>query len=213
MSSLESTHFLKPLTLISHARCTIPPYISEEVSIQQLSDSFRNVILGDIHTTPKLPQDNVHYATSPTSITFSKHKKGAHGYLVFTLSDNTIQHTPMVLPTKVLITPTNLRQATHILQKRDKNFRKVRFIGSPEELRDLHRLPTKNIVKDFILKDEIIDDGLAENSLKDFLSSNVSISEFAFSYFKDTLRIREQSLINIKILYERFRSKKCVHRK
>ena len=89
----SNTH--KDLILISHARCSIPPFITEEVSIEKLSLNFKQVLLGDIHTTPNLPYDNILYATSPSSITFSKAKKESNGYLRCNTKTNEFTFKPL----------------------------------------------------------------------------------------------------------------------
>lgn len=208
----------KDLILISHARCTIPPYITEEISIKNLSDNFKEVILGDIHTAPDLPYKNVTYTTSPSAITFSLPKNNAHGFLVVDCDKDKVSFKALDLPSKHLIVENNFDKAKHILEKRKKakvrHFIKLRFTGSASEIRDLTRITSKFVVKDFsLLGDDLDSNEEVENKLKEFLKSDISIVDFAFGYFKDVLQINEQNIIDLKKLYEELRSKKGVHRK
>jgi len=208
----------KDLLLISHARCTIAPYITEEVSIEKLASSFKQVILGDIHTAPNLPFSNVMYATSPSSITFSIPQKDAHGMLLVNMEKELYEFIPLEIPSKHLVIEDNITKAKALLESRvktsSKHFIKLRFTGTAKEIRDLNRIPAIMVVKDFVLVDNIIDNsGLLDSKLKDFLKSNVSIVDYAFDYFKSTLKINEQMLIDLKVKYEKLRTKKGVHRK
>jgi DNA repair exonuclease SbcCD nuclease subunit len=67
--------------IFTHARCTIPPFITEEVSFSQLSNKYDLVILGDIHS-PCDVQKNVYYTYEPNNNSFVKYKEKTKGYLV-----------------------------------------------------------------------------------------------------------------------------------
>lgn len=220
---LESKQFPN-LTLISHARCTIAPYITEEVSIKLLSESFRQVILGDIHTQPTLPYENVKYVTSPSSIHFSTPIKDAHGCLYIHKLYKDEENTEGVfeygfrsfsIPSKHLIVVEDFQEAKSILLKGSKrHFLKVRFKGTAEEIRELSKIPSQNILKDLSLVHDSVGKVLeAENSLQTFLQNKTSVSEYAFRYFKETLKINENTLITLKQSYEQLRTSKGVHKK
>ena len=112
---LQATKY-KDKLLISHARCTIPPHITEEISIRLLSESFREVVLGDIHTQPTLPFDNVTYTTSPSNVSFTAYKKDSHGYISFNLDEFKPYFSILNIPTKVLLTPKTFKDAERELK-------------------------------------------------------------------------------------------------
>jgi len=68
----------KPNLLFSHIRCDLG-YVKEEFPLQDLSDKFDYVFLGDIHRFDFKPFDNVVYTSSPYSINFSEIQK--YGYI------------------------------------------------------------------------------------------------------------------------------------
>lgn len=210
---LETNKYLDTL-LISHARCSIPPYIAEEFPIALMSDSFRYTVLGDIHSQPKLPFDNVMYTTSPSNVTFSEHVKDAHGYVIYDIPSNVCEFIPIAIPTKTLVTCNTIEEARKALTSTHKHFWKVRFRGTGEELRELSKYHPLNTVKDLQLDLGVISEQVPEqaSALSEFLGSQVSLSEFAFSYFKNNLNIKEDKLEVIRQLYEKYRTAKGSHK-
>lgn len=200
--------------LISHARCTIPPYIKEEVSINLLSESFNFVILGDIHTQPTLPYENVKYTTSPSSIHFTKKIRDAHGAAIFNLEDMAYYFKKLPIPGRIVINCDSVEEVIKEFSKKTRDYRKIRFSGGYEELQQLRHLKAPYVIKDFTLITEEIKEHTDEQAkrLADFLSSKVSMSSFAFQYFKDTIGIKEDNLEEIRQAYEKIRTKKGSHK-
>jgi len=214
IAHLQSTSYPN-LTLISHARCTIEPYIVEEVPIKVLSEGFKEVLLGDIHTQPVLPYHNVMYTTSPSNVSFTAYQKGAHGYL--RLFEGNTKFIPIELPTKKLLTYDTVEEVVAFLTKpigADRHYYKVRFKGTAEELRTLSKLTKANTIKDFSVASSIISEEEPEEVVKlsEFLSSKASLSVFAFTYFSNTLQIKEGYLEEIRQDYEKYRTEKGGHR-
>lgn len=209
---LELTSY-RELTLISHARCTIPPYITEEVSIKAFSEGFKQVILGDIHTQPSLPFNNVIYTTSPSNVHFTKEVKDSHGFLRY--SDGNLEYKPIKIPSRFLVEPKTAEEVLKILKaKAPTDLLKIRYEGTSEELRELSKYHNKNIIKDLTVKGVKIEEGTnAEvDSLTEFLSAKASLTEFAFRFFKESLGIQEDSLEELRQAYERKRTAKGSHK-
>lgn len=206
------------LILVSHARCTIPPYIVEEVNIKQLSDSFKLVVLGDIHTQPTLPFNNVKYCTSPSNVSFTVRKEKAHGFILLNTIDMESTHISLRIPSKTVRIAKDFDECVAIIGKhsrsKSQDYMKVKFEGTAEELRELSKLPSRNVVKDFIVQTSTIHSETAEDasdSLKDFLNSKISMSEFAFTFFHKSLKIPEDVVNLIKQRYEEIKTSKGAH--
>ncbi len=208
---LENNSY-KELILVSHARCTIPPYIQEEVSIKALSESFKEVILGDIHTQPVLPFSNVRYTTSPSSVSFTPFKKDSHGLVLHDTNTGSITWVPFkAIPGKFLVHPKNFKDAVKVMKmKPGLSFRKVRYVGTPEEIRELQEIPTNNTIKELTVLTDVIETESNADRLKEFLGSNIDISTYAFNYFEDALNIKGDDKETIRMAYEHYVSQKGI---
>ena len=212
------TSSFKQLTLLSHARCTIPPYIQEETSIQQLSKNFKKVLLGDIHRQPLGLPTNVVYTTSPSNISFTKNDSKLHGYIEYNVKEDTEVFVQPNIPYKTLVECKTFMEARKEMMRSHKDmygvYRKVRFAGTSSEIRELNQFTTINVVKDFTLKITEIATGNTEESdkLAEFLASKLSISQYAFSYFNETLKIPESVTEEMRIRWEQLRTKRRLHK-
>ena len=83
--SIERIKHYEADILISHFRCNVPPYIKEEVPVQEFKDRYKMAILGDIHNAEISPATNFFYTGSPYSTKFSSSIK-THGYRVVTIT-------------------------------------------------------------------------------------------------------------------------------
>ena len=203
------------LALISHARCTIEPYIKEEVSIELLSKSFKEVILGDIHTQPKLPFKNVTYTTSPSSVSFVGVKRDTHGYLRYHMNSCFVEFCPINIPSRQLIICKTFEEAQrHLKLTAGTSYKKLRFKGTEKEVIELNKLNQKFVIKDFVVDQGVIGVDVPDEAekLTDFLSSKVSLSEFAFNFFREVLRIKEGPVEDIRQQYEILRTSKGAHK-
>jgi DNA repair exonuclease SbcCD nuclease subunit len=213
--SLETGSSYKDLVLVSHARCDIPPYIKEEISIKLLSENFKRVILGDIHTAPKLPFSNVHYTTSPSNIHFTKFVRKAHGFLDYKMAEDEIIFIPLVTYTKELLVCETVEEVVGLLGRTPKENRlvKIKFSGTLEELRAIREVKNPGFILDLSMKiDEISISEEKDSKLSAFLASNKSLTEYAFQYFRDTLNVPEGHLSILKQDYEKLRTLKGAHR-
>jgi len=203
-------------TLISHARCTIPPYIAEEIPIEILSKSFKQVVLGDIHTQPTLPFDNVIYTTSPSNITFTKLVEGAHGFIVYHQDTQSIEWKSIDIPSKQLVTFETPEEVIAFYKlPADSQLTKVRFKGHADIVRALGKLSRPNTISDFVITSgEITRDCDKDQvqTLSTFLSSKVDISEYAFKFFKNALGRPEEVIDGIHKSWKELRVARGSHR-
>jgi metallophosphoesterase superfamily enzyme len=198
------------LTLVSHARCTVAPLFYEETSIAALAENFKYVLLGDIHTAPDLPYKNVHYTTSPSNIHFTPLEPWTHGVLKFSVTDGP-KFLALDLPSKSLVVCKTFQEAKSLLMLTGTtNYRKVRYTGTEEELQLLARIkPNRGIIRDLRLHQAQIEPGEDQesvHSLADFLSSKVSITEYAFNYFHETFK-SPTAIVDIRRTYEQYKTK------
>jgi len=167
---------------ISHARCTIPPHIVEEVDISQFSKWFHTTILGDIHQ-PFSPYPNVHYTSSPVPIHFSTYKKNATGYIkinneTFEIERHFINDIGKVklITTADMISQTIMHRCTS-----PKNLYKLVVQDAPEKLQGIQKYATTNIK---IFPEATVSKKDISENIKNVLDQSLEIEDILFEYLR-----------------------------
>jgi DNA repair exonuclease SbcCD nuclease subunit len=174
--------------LLTHARCTIPPFIEEEFPIEELSKTFELTVLGDIHM-PLSPFPNVIYPSSPNNLDFTTYKPNSNGYLIVNTDLTTIR-VPLDLPHREKRVVTEVtKDELAALDKR--HLYKLMLEAEPGDMPKIRALLPPYVKVEFIPKVDRITEGLDEK-LQEFLSSKMSIEDMLFQALAD----RDQKQIN-----------------
>ena len=186
----------KSKILFTHARCTIAPYIKEEVDFKLLSEKYDMVVLGDIHH-PCAVQDNVYYTYEPTNNSFVKYKKKTTGYLVI---DTELQQVTRVfpeLPHKDILKVTTVEGLDDIISELSRdNLYKI-TVEAP--LADRVKLTDywHNVIWDFIPQIDM-EQQEEEVELKQLVNRKVSIEDTLLQHTQTTYKFSLDVLNQIK---------------
>ncbi len=190
--------------LVSHARCTLGEYIKEEVDIKKLSDSYRQVILGDIHDQYQ-PYPNVYYTSSPSAVTFKK-EKATHGFI--TIYKRTIKYVPLYIPTKHVVEFTDVKEAIKFINSLSsrKDYYKVKVRCLPSEAITLRSVTHPRVKKEVIFQEA--EDSKTDSyrksldSIKDFLSAKADVTEYLFEYMGEKSKYSRNEIIELQNLFK-----------
>jgi len=185
--------------IITHARCSIPPFVTEEVSFKQLSEKYKDglVILGDIHSPVKDLPTNVYYTYEPTNNHFVKHKVNTKGYLLVDTATNSVQRIFPKLLYKDVLEFTSVREAEGALQLlKDDNLYKVIITAPIADFTSLNK-DLGNVV--FELVPEInIEQQEEEQELKELVNRKVSIEETLLQHTQSSYKFSLDTLNKVK---------------
>ena len=169
----------------SHARCTVPPHITEEVNIQKFSDRYGLTILGDIHS-PMAPFDNVVYTSSPVPIHFKLYQKNSTGYLVVDEDAGTYtrHYINDIAKVKVMTTSLKLGDTINALKRKPNgSLYKVvvedyaeKLLGIQKWATDAIRIEPKVVLRTEDVKDKV----------KAVLDQSLTIEDVLYSFLKET---------------------------
>ena len=171
----------------SHARCTIPPHIVEEVSMDKFSERYTLTILGDIHS-PMEPRHNVVYTSSPVPIHFKNYQKNSTGYLMVDEEKQTYTRHFINDLAKIKVTTTThkIHDTIAAMKKTSGgNIYKVVVEDYPEKLVGIQKWATAGIKiepKVILHKQDVYD------KVKEVLDQSLSIEEILYSYLKDNYK-------------------------
>lgn len=166
--------------IFTHARCTIPPFIEEEVSFKQLSDKYDLVILGDIHSPCDI-QSNVYYTYEPTNNSFVKYKENTKGYLIVDTDSLEVTRVFPKLPYKDVLRANSLDGLEDIISKLDRN--NLYKITLEIPLADVPKVNRSwyHVVYDIVPQINI-EQQVEEAELKELVQRKVSIEETLLQY-------------------------------
>lgn len=197
-SNIQFTHTLKKCKLLfTHARCTIPPFIQEEISFELLSKKADLVILGDIHH-PANTQSNIHYCYEPSSNTYTTHQKNSTGYLIVNTETLEVTRRHPELPHKELLKFDSMQDYLDAksLYYKEPNLYKIVITDYIENLKPLgvanaiFEYNPRVVVEEKPLKEE--------EELKEIISQRVSISEALLAHTQESYRFSLDVLNKIK---------------
>ena len=171
----------------SHARCTIPPHIVEEVDLKKFHDTYQLTVLGDIHS-PMEPYENVVYTSSPIPIHFKLYQKNSTGYLI--VDEETCTYTRHfindIAKVKIMTSAVRLGDTIHALKKKPSgNLYKVVVEDYPEKLLGIQKWATNSIriePKVMLRKDDVAD------KVKSVLDQSLTIEDILHGFLKETYR-------------------------
>jgi len=172
---------------ISHARCSIPPHITEEVDISKFAGTYELTILGDIHS-PVAPYENVVYTSSPVPIHFRALKKDSTGYLEVDISTRsyTRHYINGLAKIKIMTTAFKLGDTVKALKKAPGyNLYKVVVEDYPEKLLNIQRYATNSIK---IEPKIIIDNSDVTDKVAKVLDQSVEIEDILYDYLRKNYR-------------------------
>ena len=172
---------------VSHARCTVPPHITEEVAISKFAETYGLTILGDIHM-PLEPFVNVVYTSSPVPIHFKPLKKNSTGYLE--VDTKTLSYTRHYInelaKIKVVTSAFKLGDTIKGLKKaQGYNLYKVVVEDYPEKLLNIQRYATRSVK---IEPKIIITNSDVTNKVREVLDQSVEIEDILFDFLRDNYR-------------------------
>ena len=177
--------------LVTHARCTIEPYIKEEVDIKKLYTNHKAVILGDIHRPLKLSA-NCMYTASPSSVTYVIPKAKQHGYIKVSSSLEISRHF-LDIPNKIKLTYNSVDECLIAIKNLSKtNLYKLSVKDTPENLVRLRDLKDKNIILDPIPQ---IGRSKVDDSFSDILEHRTSIKDLLYGYMRDNHKFSEAIIL------------------
>lgn len=197
-SNIQFMHTLKKQKVIfTHARCTIPPFIQEEISFEQLSKKADLVILGDIHH-PVNTQSNIHYTYEPSRNTYTTHQKNSTGYLVVNTETLEVTRRHPELPHKELLKFDSMAEFIEAksLYYKEPNLYKVVITDYIENLKPLG---VANMIFEYNPRVVVEEKPLKEEEeLKEIISQRVSISEALLAHTQESYRFSLDILNKIK---------------
>jgi DNA repair exonuclease SbcCD nuclease subunit len=181
--------------IFTHARCSIEPYIKEEVSFELMSKSFDLVCLGDIHSL-EVPYPNVHYTTEPTHNHYTEYKKDTCGYIIVDTDTLSVERVFTDLPYKTKVSGCTVKDVYKLLDTfKTNNLYKVVV---EDNILNFRGLPQRPHIK-YELVPLIVQSTLdVEEELKDLISSKVSIEDTLLNYTKDTYKYSLETFNSIK---------------
>jgi DNA repair exonuclease SbcCD nuclease subunit len=147
----DSIHSYKPTlnkhnVLISHFRCTVNKFITEEINVAEFTSPYDLCIVGDIHSP--FDFDNVWYCNNPINKEFEAEPNCGYLEVNRKLSGWDVQRVPTDYPALVF-KKCNAKEYDALDVKDTENFYKIEVAGSPQELRlvqpiansILHKIP------------------------------------------------------------------------
>lgn len=172
--------------LFSHLRCTIPPFIKEEVPLEKIADGYDFVYLGDIHSACYSPYDNVVYAGQPYTSKFVRSE--TNGYLELTITPEGIshEHKELDLPCKIKynIQVDNLTTLNDMMY--DRHLYKVIVSGTADELSTVGKAP-----KNSIYELSVITEDIDSHDFDIFNSSKLDVFGALLTITKDEYKLDE----------------------
>lgn len=179
---LNSLHSLKGNLLLSHIRCSIPPFIKEEFPLAGVSGNFNTIILGDIHT-PYSPYPNIYYTTSPSQLDYVIDNP-EHGYIEY---DGSINRIILDLPKREKI-KLELGELPPVeVDHRNRYKYIIPIKGS--EAKSIKRKLLPNQIVEFVHITEQVEE--ADDRLRDFIEAKLSVEDILFSSTE-----ADQSILN-----------------
>lgn len=183
--------------LFTHARCTIPPFIEEEIDFSKLSKKADIIILGDIHHQAKV-QDNIYYTYEPTRNTYTKTQDKSTGYLIVNTETLEVTRRHPILPYKCKLEFTSMADfiAAKGLYYKEPNLYKVVITDYIENLKPLgvgnmiFEYNPRVIVEDKPTKEE--------EELKEIISQRISISETLLAHTQESYRFTTETLNKVR---------------
>lgn len=187
----------KTRILFTHARCTIPPFITEEISFELLAKKADLVILGDIHHDCAT-LSNIYYCYEPSRNTYTTHHNNSTGYLIVDTETLEVTRRHPKLPHKELLKFGSMAEylAVKELYYKEPNLYKIIITDYIENLKvigvanALFELNPRVIVEEKPLKEE--------EELKEIISQRVSISEALLVHTQESYRFSLDVLNKIK---------------
>jgi DNA repair exonuclease SbcCD nuclease subunit len=176
--------------LISHARCTVPPHIKEEISFKVLQKKFSSIYMGDIHYPMEF--GNVKYVDSPYSITYTTNRNFHIGTLSIggSSKSHTFERVVTNLPNKIKIEYTDIESITQLIG--DGNLYKAIVRGGRDYLSKFTN--DRNIVYEKVFDEKFTlpkQRGNKVLDLKNILLENITddISEYQIKYISNLLNL------------------------
>jgi len=173
--------FPKGKMCYSHARCTIPPHIVEEVDMAKFSSTYKLSVLGDIHQPLEL-DGNIVYTSSPVPIHFKSLQKNSTGYLIVDEDTCTVERHFINDIAKVRIDTNAFKLGDTIAALKKKpngSLYKVVVEDYPEKLLGIQKWATQSIKiepKIIIRKDDV------SERVKQVLDQSLTIEEILYNY-------------------------------
>jgi len=187
----------KTKILFTHARCTIPPYIEEEISFVDLSSKADIVILGDIHHPVKV-QDNIYYTFEPTRNTYTKYQENSTGYLVLDTMTLEVTRRFPILPYKAKLEFDSMESfiKDRALYDKQPNMYKVVITDYIEKLRTMG---VANVIFEYNPRVIIEETPLKEEEeLKEIINQRISISDALLTHTQESYKFSIETLNQIK---------------
>lgn len=178
----------KQLIMLSHARCTLPPFILQETNIELMSKNFSSVILGDIHTQ-HFPYQNVMYCTSPTQLEYVKYTPGRHGYIL----DGKFK--PLELPRREKIIIDSYTDIPKEVPT-EHMFKYVVELSQEDSMKVKRKLLANQILE-VTHKVDKVEDGNNEE-LQEFLQAKISVEDVLFQYLSTLPKVDKKVLTNLR---------------
>jgi len=182
-------HTTKCNLLFTHARCTIPPYIIEEINFKELSEKFKLVVLGDIHS-PHKPYENIWYTSEPTHNHYTKYKK-TNGWLVVDTETLEVTRHREELPYKDIKSFSSIQEHNQWVKTLDDdNLYKVTITDLLDEFSKLIRHP--QVTCELVPK-LVIDETNEEVEIKQMVKKKVSIYDILIEHTKTLYKFSEET--------------------
>jgi DNA repair exonuclease SbcCD nuclease subunit len=156
--------------LISHARCAIPPHITEEIDMEAFTAPYDLCILGDIHMAHSF--GNTYYTNNPVNKIFEESVNT--GYLVVDIGKD-IKVTRVKTEYPALRAVSCTVEELPALRFNKTDFYKVEVTGTPEELRALKepapyiKLCKIPLLPDVLPSEELYEEPEVENLADDLV--------------------------------------------
>ena len=200
-SFIQSRPSNPDVILISHARCTIPPHIVEEVDISYLSKHFKLTVLGDIHYDYQ-PYKNVIYTTSPSNVVFNTTlgSKAFRGYIGLRGGSFKYERIQTKLPTKWVVEFDSVKEARAFILENQaaRDYYKIFITDLAENLPELHGITGSRIIKVVLPKIEEVQSDSLSDSIKQFIDASISTKEYVYEYLQEVMKVKESILLEIK---------------
>ena len=172
----------KTIGCISHARCTIPPHIVEEVPIIQFAEKFHTTILGDIHS-PMSPYPNVHYCSSPHTTHYKPFKAYTHGFILVDNESLEIHRKWLPGPSKIKLVTDMDNLSTVVAQcTNEDNLYKIVVEDYAERLKGINKKPKANVIVEPLVK---VQTSKVSSRVQELLSQSKTIEDIVFQYVEE----------------------------
>jgi hypothetical protein len=170
--------------LFTHARCTIEPFIKEEVDFSLMSSLFNTVILGDIHM-PHSPYPNIFYTSEPSQIHYKSYSSGNTGFII--LDNGIVTRRTTELPYRTRLEVVGVDKALSLLTELPTiNRYKITVEDTIANLQKLKKYNTRHVK--FEPKPLIELQISKTEDLKQVIDGKLSIEEMLFDYVKSTYK-------------------------